>query len=113
MPERIVNKCRWELRHRFHRYTRFGKLNEMAESFPTRSLLKRIQTPQAFELSMLKKAYQLAIKEGKTNFTDDASILNHYQLADVLLVQGDEWNIKITTAIDLLLAEQILLKRNK
>lgn len=90
-----------------------GKLNEMAESFPTRSLLKRIQTPQAFELSMLKKAYQLAVKEGKTNFTDDASILNHYQLADVLLVQGDEWNIKITTAIDLLLAEQILLKRNK
>lgn len=80
-----------------------------ANSFPDRSKLYRIQTPQAFHLNVLKKAYALASKEKKSNFTDDASVIHYYDLAKVFIVPGNEKNIKITYPADFALAEQILL----
>ncbi len=79
-----------------------------ADSYPDRSKTMRIQTPQAFRLDLLKKAYSLAIKESKTDFTDDGSLIHYYGLAPLSLVPGSEQNIKITYASDLLLAELIL-----
>lgn len=78
------------------------------DSYPDRSKIMRIQTPQAFRLDLLKKAYSLALKESKTDFTDDSSLIQYYGLAPVSLVPGSEQNIKITYASDLLLAELIL-----
>lgn len=80
-----------------------------ANSFPERSTLYRVQTPQAFHLDVLKKTYSLASKEKKTDFTDDASLIHYYDLAPIFLVPGSEKNIKITYPSDLALAEQILL----
>lgn len=63
-----------------------------------------IQTPQCFRLEMLRKAYD---QQNFTNFTDDAQLVE--ALGErVYLSKGSFENLKITTAVDLLLAEAIL-----
>lgn len=59
-----------------------------------------VQTPQTFEIALLKRAYQQPYTEA---FTDDASVveaLGH----DITLVEGNRENIKITTPFDLKMA---------
>ena len=71
-----------------------------------RNALKRIQTPQVFSLELLRKAYKQTYSE---SFTDDASVVE--QLGEAIhLVDGNSENIKITEKIDLLLAEQLILR---
>lgn len=82
--------------------------NNLAESYPDRGKIMCIQTPQSFQVDILKIAYSLAQEEGKTNFTDDSSLIYYFKLAPVYLVPGSEENIKITYPKDLLLAEFIL-----
>ena len=79
--------------------------NNLAKSYPERNKIRRLQTPQAFQTELLKEAYSLAQKEGKTNFTDDSSLVHYFNLAPVSFVPGSEENIKITFPKDLLLAE--------
>ena len=64
------------------------------------------QTPQAFELSKIKNAYEYATKQNIL-VTDDAGILEHFGQA-VSLLEGDYYNIKITTPDDLLVAEKLI-----
>lgn len=82
--------------------------NDLAKSYPKRNKIMRLQTPQAFQTELLKKAYSLAKKEGKTNFTDDTGLVHYFNLAPVYLIPGSEENIKITFQKDLLLAELFL-----
>lgn len=82
--------------------------NDLAESYPKRNKIMRLQTPQAFQTELLKEAYSLAKKEGETNFTDDSSLVHYFNLAPVYLIPGSEENIKITFQKDLLLAELFL-----
>jgi len=63
-----------------------------------------IQTPQTFNLALLKKAYQI---EYNASFTDDATVMEH-DGNDIHLVHGDYKNIKITTKEDLTIAEAFL-----
>ncbi len=42
--------------------------NNLAESYPERNKILRVQTPQAFQTELLKKAYSLAQKKGKSPF---------------------------------------------
>ncbi len=67
-----------------------------------RSRLRLMQTPQTFEIDLLRRAY--AGPELST-FTDDATVVD--DLCRVALVEGEYRNIKITTPEDLLLAEAI------
>ena len=69
-----------------------------------RSTLKIVQTPQVFPASVLKKAYETEFNPG---FTDDASVAeqNGYRIT---LIPGEETNIKITSAFDLLIADTYL-----
>ena len=67
-----------------------------------------VQTPQTFKLGRIRELYKRAIEEGLM-VTDDASILEHYG-GKVGIIRGSEENIKITTIVDLKLAE-VLLKR--
>ncbi|WP_291492285.1 2-C-methyl-D-erythritol 4-phosphate cytidylyltransferase [Desulfurella sp.] len=64
------------------------------------------QTPQAFDVKMLKKAYKMALKD-KLTFSDEASLWEHY-ISSVDIVEGYRYNIKITTRQDLKLASCIL-----
>ncbi|MBU6120342.1 2-C-methyl-D-erythritol 4-phosphate cytidylyltransferase [Hymenobacter siberiensis] len=68
-----------------------------------RSRLRLMQTPQTFEIDLLRRAY--AMPELAT-FTDDATVVD--DLCRVQLVEGDYRNLKITTPDDLVVAEALL-----
>ena len=68
-----------------------------------RRRLRLMQTPQTFDLDLLRRAYRLP---ELPTFTDDASVVD--DLCPVQLVEGDYCNLKITTPEDLLLAEALL-----
>ena len=67
-----------------------------------RSRLRLMQTPQTFEIDLLRRAY--AMPE-LPSFTDDATVVD--DLCRVQLVEGDYRNLKITTPEDLLIAEAL------
>ncbi|WP_453992478.1 2-C-methyl-D-erythritol 4-phosphate cytidylyltransferase [Bacillus nitroreducens] len=71
-----------------------------------RSSLWAIQTPQAFHVSILQEAHELARKD---NFlgTDEASLVERIP-KQVYIVKGSYLNIKLTTPDDLVFAEAIL-----
>lgn len=69
-----------------------------------RSKIRLVQTPQVFDVNVLKKAYQTDFKE---TFTDDASVVEAMRV-DVHLVKGEVTNIKITTPLDLKIGELII-----
>ena len=76
---------------------------------PDRSRFRRGQTPQVFRLGVLKRAYEAAEAAGDMAATDDCSlVLRHVPGARVLAVPGDEMNIKITTRLDMVLADRML-----
>ena len=64
------------------------------------------QTPQTFRLRKIRKFYERAMKEN-IQVTDDSALLEYYG-GEVAIVRGSEENIKITTKVDLLLAEVIM-----
>ena len=73
---------------------------------PDRSTLKAVQTPQVFDFNLLRGALKKAKADGLA-ITDDCSAVEHMGMS-VKIVEGDERNIKITTPIDLKIAEMIL-----
>ncbi len=77
------------------------QLGERGSKTLLRSLLRAVQTPQCFELDLLKQAYETPFEPG---FTDDASVVEHMG-HEVILTQGNRTNIKITTPEDLYIAE--------
>jgi 2-C-methyl-D-erythritol 4-phosphate cytidylyltransferase len=80
-------------------------LDDQGSSFPMdRSRMKRVQTPQVFRSEEIKEAYRQA---GRADFTDDASVYETCY-GPLTLVEGNRENIKITTPMDLKLAEQLM-----
>ncbi len=73
---------------------------------PDRSTLRAVQTPQVFDYDLLCAALQKA-RQDKATITDDCSAVERMQFS-VRLVEGDERNIKVTTPIDLKIAEFLL-----
>jgi 2-C-methyl-D-erythritol 4-phosphate cytidylyltransferase len=69
-----------------------------------RSALKLIQTPQVFRYSVLKKAYET---EYLPEFTDDAIVVEKSGV-QIHLVDGDTYNIKITSPEDIEVAKRLL-----
>ena len=78
---------------------------------PDRSMLFAVQTPQVFDAGLLKAALQSALTEHAA-LTDDCSAVERLGKA-VYLTDGDEENIKITTPLDLIVAETILRRREE
>lgn len=76
---------------------------------PDRSALRAVQTPQVFAADLLKAALQAAL-EHDVPVTDDCSAVERLGKT-VYLIDGDEENLKITTPIDMVVAEAILAKR--
>lgn len=74
-----------------------------------RERLRAVQTPQVFEASLLKAALQSALEQG-VPVTDDASAVERLGKT-VFLVDGEEENLKITTPLDMVLAEAVLQVR--
>lgn len=78
--------------------------NGMVLGTPERAGLRAVQTPQGFATDLLLRAYQRA---GTSAFTDDASMVEHAG-GQVQVVDGDPLAFKITTPLDLLLAQTIV-----
>ena len=77
---------------------------EGSETVP-RDRYKLVQTPQVFEVELLRRAYQQTYTD---LFTDDASVVEALG-EKVYLVKGNRENIKLTTPFDLKLAEMLCL----
>ena len=78
----------------------------IVSSTPDRSTLKAIQTPQVFDMDLLKGALKKAYEDGAA-ITDDCSAVELMGFK-VKIVEGDERNIKVTTPMDLKIAELLL-----
>lgn len=78
------------------------------EKTPVRDLVWNIQTPQAFEYSLIMKAYDLMMSQKNVFVTDDSMVVEQYGNTKVHLTEGDYKNIKITTPDDFEIAEKFL-----
>lgn len=79
------------------------KISNNLNVFQDRRKFNLVQTPQCFELSLIKKAYML---EYKKSFTDDASVFESFG-KKVYTFQGEKNNLKITYPSDTLIAETL------
>ncbi len=91
-----------------HDTIKVAKGNIVKET-PERASLFAVQTPQVFEASLLKAALTAAIENGAA-VTDDCSAVERLG-KEVYLTEGYEENIKLTTPLDLVIAEAIMEKR--
>ncbi|MGA8543776.1 MAG: 2-C-methyl-D-erythritol 4-phosphate cytidylyltransferase [Mycobacterium sp.] len=76
---------------------------------PERAGLRAVQTPQGFATELLLRAYQGAADRAWADFTDDASMVEHIG-GQVQVVDGDPLAFKITTRLDILLAQAIVVQ---
>ncbi len=84
---------------------------------PERKFVYQIQTPQTFQVPLLRRAYETmyeAKKNGDThNITDDTMLVEQYAGVRCKVVEGAYENIKITTPEDLAIAEIFVEKTLK
>ena len=78
----------------------------VVKSTPDRATLFAAQTPQVFDFDLLRAALKKAEQDG-FSVTDDASAVEYLGMK-VKIVEGDERNIKVTTPMDLKIAEMLL-----
>ena len=78
---------------------------------PDRSLLWAAQTPQGFEVALLKQCHLKGQRQG-WQVTDDAALLEKCGVP-VSIVKGEETNLKVTTPVDLAIAQFILQQRGE
>lgn len=73
---------------------------------PDRATLRAVQTPQVFDFDLLRGALKKAEDEHAA-VTDDCSAVERLGMS-IKIVEGDEGNLKITTPLDLKIAEMLL-----
>lgn len=76
---------------------------------PDRKQLWAAQTPQGFEVKLLKRCHHQG-RDAGWEVTDDAALFERCELP-VQIVEGEETNLKVTTPVDLAIAEFILRQR--
>lgn len=81
------------------------------DSTPDRSKLWAAQTPQGFWVEKLRHCHDQGLQQG-WEVTDDAALFEQCGLP-VKIVEGEETNLKVTTPIDLTIAEFILRQRER
>lgn len=79
------------------------------ENYPEvvdRNLVKIVQTPQTFLSNILLPVFE---QEYQETFTDEATVVEAFG-KQIFLIEGEKNNIKVTTPIDLIVAENLLLQ---
>ena len=69
-----------------------------------RSNYRTVQTPQVFDIGLLRRAFNQPYQD---SFTDEASVVENLGYT-VTMVEGNRENIKLTTPFDLTIAEAML-----
>ena len=86
---------------------------ELIQSVPKRTLLRRGQTPQAFRLSTIRKAYEIALKDPAFVSTDDCgTVVKYLPEEKVYVVRGEESNMKLTYKEDTYLLDKLFQLRS-
>ncbi|WP_408897874.1 SDR family NAD(P)-dependent oxidoreductase [Nocardioides sp. R1-1] len=82
--------------------------DDTIRAIPPRASLRRGQTPQAFRLDVLARAYEIAAGDPDFTATDDCSVVLKY-LPDepIIVVHGDDRNMKVTEPIDVFIADKL------
>lgn len=83
--------------------------NKFIRDTPDRRYLWAAQTPQGFDVQILKECHEKGRRLG-WEVTDDAALFEKCGY-DVSIVEGEETNLKVTTPVDLAIAEFILRQR--
>ncbi|QIR39631.1 2-C-methyl-D-erythritol 4-phosphate cytidylyltransferase [Tolypothrix sp. PCC 7910] len=83
--------------------------NGIIQSTPDRSQLWAAQTPQGFDVNLLRQCHAEGVRQG-WEVTDDAALFEKCGI-EVQIVEGEETNLKVTTPQDLAIAEFILKSR--
>ena len=78
----------------------------LVKETPDRSSLMAVQTPQGFDVDLLRGALRKAEEDG-AQVTDDCSAVERTGMR-IKIVEGDERNLKVTTPMDLKIAELLL-----
>ena len=77
------------------------------QSIPPRDTLMRAQTPQAFRLPLIARAYTLALQDPALQATDDCGIVHRYlPMEHISIIIGEENNKKITFREDFLTSQK-------
>ena len=82
----------------------FRKIEDDNSKIIDRSALRIVQTPQVFDATILRKAYE---QDFSSTFTDDASVVEAIG-EKITLCEGERGNIKITTPEDMVIATALL-----
>ena len=78
----------------------------LVKETPDRASLQAVQTPQVFDFDLLRGALKKAETDG-AQVTDDCSAVERLGMK-IKIVEGDERNLKVTTPLDLKIAELLL-----
>ncbi|RZI94898.1 MAG: SDR family NAD(P)-dependent oxidoreductase [Microbacterium sp.] len=82
--------------------------NRLISGIPDRSLLRRGQTPQAFRLGTIRRAYELAAGDPHFKATDDCGVVFTYlPEVPIYVVDGTAENMKVTEPIDVHIADKL------
>ncbi|MBF2001272.1 MAG: 2-C-methyl-D-erythritol 4-phosphate cytidylyltransferase [Synechococcales cyanobacterium M58_A2018_015] len=82
---------------------------QIITSTPDRRYLWAAQTPQGFDVAQLRHCHEEGMRQG-WEVTDDAALFERCHLS-VKIICGEETNLKVTTPVDLAIAEYILRQR--
>ena len=78
----------------------------IVKATPDRDKLRAVQTPQVFDFDLLRGAHK-KVQEDGAEVTDDCAAVERMGMT-VKIVEGDERNLKVTTPMDLKIAEMLL-----
>lgn len=79
---------------------------------PDRSMLRRGQTPQAFDIEVIREAYDRAQKDVHFKTTDDCGVVRRYLPEEpIYVVAGEESNMKLTYKEDTFLLDKLFQLR--
>ena len=85
-----------------------GDYGRTIDDVPPRGLLRRGQTPQGFRLSVIRLAYEKAAQDPDFEATDDCTVVLRYlPEVPIIVVNGEERNMKVTQPIDVYLADRL------
>ncbi len=90
-----------------------NETGELIESVPNRKYLMRGQTPQAFKLHTIKKAYEIGLQDSGFSSSDDCgTVVKYLPEEKVFVVTGEEANMKLTYKEDTYLLDKLFQLRS-
>lgn len=82
--------------------------NNCIDCIPNRTILRNGQTPQCFKRGVIKKAYDIALKDPAFITTDDCGVIRKYMVdTPIYIVAGEVFNMKVTYIEDLFLLDKL------